>query len=511
VTGIASELIGLTFFIVTGWVALWPARRTLGPAAYHLAALPAGLLGGVVATTVSSLTGRPLDILSACIGSVLFAIAAQALLRRLGSPQDRTRAFSAWSFLIAGGAAGILGTIFGFARLTVTNNDSVMSYWPLGVELSRKGAFSGLLLATRSVLIPAFSAIYHSFGSDWAYVIYPMLAVTLLGWLAVSLLNGPLASLGRRAAWGIAGVAVLALLIEPSFLFNAVFVHSHTVSAVYLLMSLTCIWLAARPSANGMPVDIDATYLVLAGLFAAGFTLSRPDGPAYAFVPIAAAIAVLTVSKVDAKHVAAFFAPLLLVVLTSFGAAYITLGFWVSGKLSGKRTAAVLAVFVCAVAGPWIVAWLDKRLPFRVSAERFHSVFVAGAAALTAAALALKWHSTAHEALTNAWLNLLAGRGGYNYLWWGVIALMVLSLLTRDAMRKGSWTRPAFLSVLLFFVIAAAVHGISHAGRVGAGDSLNRVAFHALPLIIWYLAAVVARIFSEAPAANPAEAAEASA
>ena len=501
-SGIASELAGLAFFIVAGWVALWPARRTMGPVAYHLAALPAGLLGAALASSFSALTNRPLDLLSAAGGVLVLAFAAQLLLRHLGGRERGARQVRPLTFVVAAASAGVLGTAFGLLRLTVTNSDSVMSYWPLGVELARKGALTPGLIATRSVLIPSMNAIYHSFGSDWAYVIYPMLAVALVAWLAATLLAGPLASLKPRTAWTIVGVAAAALVLEPSFLFNAVFVHSHMFSAIYLLMSLTCVWMAA-PHGHGDDAAIDRTYLVLAGIFATGLMLARPDGLAYLFVPSAAAMTLVARPKVDLKAAAAYFAPVLFMLVATYGVAYLELGMWRSGKLSGKRTLAVLLVVIASAAGPWVVAWLDKRLPFRVTGERFQSIFVAATAALMVLALAIK-HGTASEALANAWLNIFAGSGGYNYLWLGMLALLLLSLFTHDALRRDSWTRSPFLSIVLFYVIALIVHGISHAGRVGAGDSLNRVVFHTLPVIVWYLAAVAGRIFGDQEKALPA-------
>jgi len=40
------------------------------------------------------------------------------------------------------------------------------------------------------------------------------------------------------------------------------------------------------------------------------------------------------------------------------------------------------------------------------------------------------------------------------------------------------------------------VHGISHEGRIGVGDSFNRVAFEAFPVIVWYGGALVARVLA---------------
>ncbi len=502
-SGIPSELAGLAFFVVTGWVALWPARRTMGPVAYHLAALPTGLLAAAVASSVGALTNRPLDLVSAAGGAIVLAVVVQLLLRYLGTPAVGMKEVRPVSFALAAASGGVLASVFGVLRLTVTNNDSVMSYWPLGVELARKGVLTPGLIATRSVLIPSMNAIYYSFGSEWAYVVYPMLAATLLAWLAMTLLAGPLSSLKPHTAWTIVGVAVAALVLEPSFLFHSVFVHSHMISAIYLLMSLTCVWLAARPAHGGETAEVDRTYLVLAGVFATGLMLARPDGLAYLFVPSAAAMALIARPKVELKAVAAYFAPVYFMLVATYGVAYLELGMWLSGKLSGKRTLAVLLVVLASAAGPWVVAWLDKRLPFRITGERFQSIFVAATAALMVAALLIK-HTNAREALANAWLNIFAGHGGYNYLWWGVLALLLLSLLTHDALRRDSWTRSPFLSIVLFYVIALVVHGISHAGRVGAGDSLNRVVFHTLPVIVWYLAAVAGRIFGDQEKALPA-------
>jgi hypothetical protein len=81
---------------------------------------------------------------------------------------------------------------------------------------------------------------------------------------------------------------------------------------------------------------------------------------------------------------------------------------------------------------------------------------------------------------------------------------LILSAFTRDALRPVSWTRSPFLSIALFFTIAALVHGLSHEGRIGYGDSFNRVSFHAISVFIWFVAAIVARILGPARQASEA-------
>jgi len=507
VSAVASELGTIAFFVVVGWAGLWPLRHRLGPFAYHGAALPVGLLAASLAGAVSTVTGRPLDAVSAAAGGLLLIAGVWAVQRFVVTPGDSRDAHSGEpavgprSFAVAAGVLAVLGTIVALARLTVSNNDSLVSYWPLGVELSRKGAFSAGLMGSRSPLLPSMNAIHATFGSDWAYAIYPLFGATVLFWLVTTLWLGPLARSSKKAKVLVTGGAAAFLVLEPSFIFQSFFVHSHMVSAMYLLLSLTCLWAAAPKGEWPQDAGSRDAYLILAGLFASGLALGRPDGLAYQFVPVAVAISVLTISSVKWRSVLAYFVPLLYVVVGSYAAAYAKLGAWAHSKLSGGTTLAILFVLALSAAGPWIVQTVDRLLPFRVSGERFLGIIVATATVLMLGVLALKWE-TARVALATARINLFQGAGGYHYLWYAVVLVLGLSIVTGDALATRSWTRSPFLSVALFFVIAAVIHGLSHAGRVGVGDSFNRVAFHALPVIVWYVAAVSARILGQTEGAE---------
>lgn len=497
-----QELTAVAFFVVTGWVALWPLRDRLGAYGYHLAALPTGLLAGSLAGTFSTLTRRPFDEWSALAGAVLLVLVVWGIAAAANDPAARgARAagpVGARSFIAAAGAIGGIGALLGFVRLTVANNDSFMSYWPLGVELSRRGVFTETLLRARGPLLPGMNAVHVLTGSDWAYVIYGLMAATVAGWLAWTLAAGPLATTPRRNKLLVVGVAVGLLALEPSYLFHSFFVHSHMVSAMYLLMALTSLWAALRHG-----VDPDAgipshAFLILAGVFTAGFALARPDGLAYQFVPVAVALSVLTVFPVRGKSVLAYFGPLLVLVIAPYAAGISRLGVWESSKLGGAMTIAILGVLVLSAAGPWIFHWLDRRLPFRAAGEPLLALLTATAAVLMVAAVVFTWGSSAQAALANAAVNLFAGAGGYFHLWWAVALLLIISVVTGDALRTGSWTRGPFLSIMLFLVIAIVVHATSHEGRLGVGDSLNRVVFHVFPLAVWYFAAVAARILTPA-------------
>lgn len=488
---LAPELMTMAFFLLAGWAALLPVRRGLDAGAYRLAAFPVGLMAAPLAAVVSALLGRPLDAVSA-VGGALLLIAGLGIVSvatglssmRVDRPAGlRDLGLTTGVFLLA-------SSILGVARYTVSNNDSFISYWPLGVALSRDGAITGPLVASRNLLLPAVNAVHSSFGSDWAYVLYPLMSASLLGWVAWTLLRGPLAEHGSRGRLAVAGVAVAFLVIEPSYLFHSFFVHSHMASALYLFAALGCLWIAEREDRTAGAGD---GYLVLAGVFTAGLALARPDGLAYQFVPVAAAIAVLSSARVRARGVAAYFGPLFLLVPGVYAAIYVELGMWSSSKLSGRTAGAILAVLLLSAIGPWLARRVSALIRREASGERFLSLLTGGAGALMLAVFMVKWES-ASGALATMRINLFQGEGGYHYLWYAVAAVLILSLFTGDALRQGSWTRPAFLAIALFLVIAGLVHGTSHEGRIGVGDSLNRVVFHVFPLVVWYAAAIASRI-----------------
>jgi len=493
-SALSAELLGAGFFLVVGWIALWPLRDALGAYAYHLAALPTGLLAAALAGGISTVMGRPLDVRGALAGGVVLIAAVWALhFVVFGRTTRGDVGVDLRSYLIASGTfVGLVG-VLGATRFTVSNNDSLVSYWPLGVSLNRGAAFTEALMAARSPLLPSMNAIFAAFGSDWAYVIYPLLGATVLAWVGYTLWLGPLAVLGSRSKWLVVAGAVGFLALEPAFVFHSFFVHSHMASGVYLLMALTCLWIASRVGLTPAEKPAADVFLLLAGLFTAGLALARPDGLAYQFVPVAAAISVLTLSKVRGRAVLAFFGPYLFVLVATYAAAYVALGMWPSSKLSGRTALAILGVAAFSAMGAWIVEALDRVLPFRIRGESFLGILVGVSAALMLGVFALKW-GTASGALETARINLFQGAGGYGYLWYAVVIVLALSLVTGDALAKGSWTRPAFLAVSLFFVIAGLVHGISHEGRIGVGDSFNRVAFEAFPVIVWYGGALAARV-----------------
>lgn len=485
---LVREVLPTLVLLSAGWISLWPLRPLLGERMYHAAAFPIGTLSATFAAGLAGLSGRALDVWLVLAGVLLLAatcwIAAAIIAAGPERPQQPP---GARGFLIVGVGVSALSSVLTFLRFTVANNDSIIAYWPMAVGLNRSGYIHSSLMSSRSPLVPGVGATYAAFGSDWAYVFYPVFAVSLLVWIAISLSRGPLLGHPQRVKALVAAAVVAFLVLEPSYIFHSFFVHSHMLSAGYLVVATSCLVLASRSDGDRTPL------FLVAGLATAGFALTRPDGLAYMFVVIGGAISVLTSSKPRGREVGAFFGPAIFVTAGSYAAFFARLGLWNASKLDGMQAATILSVMLLASAAPRVIDLFESKVRIRVSGEAFLLWATLSAVAVNVAVYAANW-ADASVALATARKNLLEGSGGYGYLWYAVAAVIVASMFTGDAFRKGSWTRLPFLTTALFFAVAALVHGTSHPGRIGAGDSFNRVAFHAIPLVAWYVGAVVARI-----------------
>jgi hypothetical protein len=481
-------LIVLTLLI--GWAALWPIRHHLGATGYHLSAFVAGVIGWSFGAIVSSLTGRPLHAISALGGVVLFGATMRWIARlSLGDAdvaQDRTVRWP--TFAIAAGLAGGLSGLIALTRFTIASSDSYAGVWPMSIALARDGAITADTLATRGITTLAVSAGQIMLGGGWMYVFYPMVAAALLGWLALLIWEGsPAGTRARVKVPVIVAITVLSL-IDPTFFYHSLYVHSHMLSALFLLVGVGAVHLA-----QGAESGVARSWLIVAGLATSGLVLTRPDGLAYAFVPVAVALAYLTASDAPRPlHVRAFYLALLVPVVATFGAGVVETGLWEHSKLGATTALAMIALLGATAFVPAIVRALRVRLRWLPSGTRLLPTLTGAALVL----IGLAWllgPEAFNVAAANGYANLIDD-GGWGPFWFVVAGFMVASIASGDALGSRWRTRVLFLTIVLFFEIVALVHGTSHSGRLGAGDSLNRVMFHVVPLVLLYMGWVLARI-----------------
>ena len=478
--------------LLVGWVGLWPIRQRLGAWGYHLFAFPVGLLVWCVVAAVAVALKRPFDAWSAGAGIAIFLAALWVLAKTVARADGQGKCVPPWSYFAMGGAFALCEILVAVGRFTVASADGWGAYWPYAVHMSRTGELWVKTMTDRGLAPVSMGAADILFGGRWAYVEYQMIAVSVLAavWWLVG--RDAIPRVGRSLGIAIGGGAAAILAVNATFVFNAFYVHSHAASALYLLLSLGALRMAVEPD-TGRATPSAAAWLMVGGLGTAGFALSRPDGLVFSALPIAVAIALLTDAQWDGASARAYFTPMLTVLYVVFAAAFLRLGLWSGHKLTGPVALVALVLVSVSAIAPRLIRRVGQRYP--LGGERLLPVALEAVSLVLVIAFVLKWDKLS-ETVMNARLNLFGGQGNWGDTWYWFVGLLVLSVFTADAFRSRTWTRSLFLTILLFVVLLFDVN-MSRGGRPGWGDSLNRFAFHVVPVIVWYLGLVVARIVGD--------------
>jgi len=485
--------------LTVGWglIALAPLRARIGTLAMAAVSVPVGLLCWPLAAALHSLTWTPFSWwLTPLFGSFAAVLMAVGLLVAAGPSRPETaqgggRAARglrpqapAWSTIGAAtttlAVAAALTIVSSASKAFVFTADSWGGYASTAMRLADTGVLFERVMSERAALISAISAGYRAFGGEWLYTIYPLIALSVLAILAMALLRRSRGITSVGAALVGSAAAVIGLAAHPFFLFHSIYVHSHMLTAVYVLLGVVAAALAAENS--------ESAWLSIAGLAAAGIGLARPDGLAYAVIPLMAASIIALRQKDHAtRAVVAVYAPHLAVNLLVFGAAFVRNGIWISPKLSGPMAVALLVSHIALGAVTWLSARHERTK--RVVA-RHGFTFVLGLAALSVFGLLLVVDQAPETAMIM--LGNLLREGRWGALWYTVPGIVIVSALvsasqpTNVLLKLSCWTIPTFLAA------AFAVHATLHQGHLAWTDSFNRVAFHVVPVVFLCVGAIIA-------------------
>jgi len=474
-----SGLVLVLLSTVLGWATLWPARRSLGTLAYHLYAFPVGLLAWSTAGATTTLLGLDFRTPGVALGLALFVVLV-AGAQRIGSeaPQGQTPPW--WSLLLTGAALAAVCVVMIFAGYTIGSWDSIVHYEGGGLWLYDTGTLSPQIMGEWAPLIPSMHAANRLLGGHWNYVPYPVLALHVLALLGLVLHRFAFASLPRVPRALLTGVTVLVLATLPSFAFHALYVHSQMISAAYLLGALV----ALRHAWEDGPGR--AAWVTVSALCAAGLALARPDGLAYVFVPLTVAGVLALDGRWHLRERLRHGLLLWFLVASPYLSAMARAGLYASRKLPATQALGMLGVLLLAVL-VLVVVPTRERLA-RVLADRgvVISLFVAPLA-LIPVILAFDAQDLA-TTVSNMVGNLLYA-GGYGNLWYVLASGVVVTLAFPRLRRASDFSDLLGLALVQFFAIALVVHTLGHPGRLSMADSFNRVAFHTVPVFLWYLAA----------------------
>lgn len=474
-----ANLLLVGFTLVLGWASLYPLRERLGGVGVALLGLPVGALAWQGSALLASALDRPMTPALAAVGALAVAIALfAAALASGGTTRVLPTPREALEFAVAAGLLLAAAVVFARSGQTRASFDSYNFYEPYGIWLADTGRLTSGLVSERMTLLPAMHAIDRLLGASWTFVLYrtfALVVVALTAWLPLRLVRA-----GRRLPAAVA-VAVLGIVLwqAPPFRVHAVLVHSHMASALYLLVAVYGVLLAASFAEDRAAAR---AWSLVAGLGAAGLALARPDGLAYAFVAVALVYAFVAVRRLDVPSALRVFVPPVAFAGPVIAAVIAREGLWSApSKLSGKMALAMVAALVLAALGAVVLERLAPRLRLT---ERYAlwAVVALGALAFLGV-LALK-PAGAIRAVEMMLANMLR-YGMWGPLWLYLLAATVLVAYFVD-IRRTPALRPALAAVALFFAIALCVHGATHPGRIGWGDSLNRVLIHVVPL--WFAA-----------------------
>lgn len=478
----------VSFAIVTmlvGWAALWPIRGRLGAGGYHLATFPTGLLGwGFVATVALALRAGyswPLVIVSLAAFSAAFFAAGTWIARA----EETHVPVPWWSFalwmLVLGGFTAVM------ARwgISVYSHDGWAQYELYSWPLFDNGVAALIMLGDRMLVPTAFHAAYHLFGGEFAAFVYPVLS------LHVALLVGygtarVARSAGVAAAIAVPVAVVVTMVAQVTYLFMSIYVHSHMPSAVYLLLAGVGIkhaFDAAVTLSDADPPVLSPSWLLVGGIGVAGVFLSRPDGPAYAVAAVLLATHALVSTRARHAEIDWFVGPVVVLATAYTAATVLNAGLWTSPKID----ATTLIGFTALYALIWgILRFVPiSRVDLLARGNNLLVVLVA----LDVLALVVLFGvlgEQADQTLYTMRTNLLE-LGGWRAFWPLITAMVLTSVVFYARLGRDRFTTALLFYAFQFFVIAFAVHSVTHPGRLGWGDSFSRVAFHSVPLIYLYL------------------------
>ncbi len=475
----ASELILIGLIFISGSIALAPARGQLGPWGHAVFSLPVGIVMAGVAVGINSLIGipmGPLTVVAMITSATVLGTLTFAWLALDSQPSPRA---SIGPPLLMG--ATLLGAslIASMLDITFITSDSWANYEGTAVRLADSGVIFERLMSERLVLLPALHAFNRVFGGDWLVTVYPVMSLAMLAVLTWAL-RGLWEHLGRPRYGGAVVVAVpLLLAITPFTVFNAFYVHSHTISALFLLGAIVCMTRLSNGDA--------AIWPVLAGVCVAGLELARPDGLAYGLVLFGALMQMAMSRRSPRSAMRALTFGAVAPTAIVLGAAVASLGVWEADKLTGG-TALALCVGHILVLGIAELVLRSARTRDVFAGRR--GLALTGALAACACVAIIGFDATKDFEVFRILGGNLLRDGNWGILWPATAAVTVVALL-RAVRSGGTLIDSSLWMIVAFMAVAFVLHVTLHPGHLGWTDSFNRIVYHVVPTVFLMFGIVV--------------------
>lgn len=472
-TVLAVEVAALLGLAVVGWLLAGPAR---GGAWRVLVALPLGIAAVTMVELLLLVTRTSVAYPWVALAVTVVASVAVAAWRGRNGPTPADGVV-AGPRAVPTGRAALAGVVvlLAVAALTalvplVNLTADSFRFIPSSQALSARGDLTGVslfVMVTRGLVLPTTHGLaVTAFG--YLRAVGPLLGIATAGLLWWLVQDGT-----RRLGDGLPrllAIAAVALLVTNSrFLFSTFYLNTHVLFACWLLLLVTLVRsMLLQPQARTGARD---AWLV--GLLGAGLVLLRAEGTLLVAIAVAPLVLDTTVPLRRRQ-----------VVLVVVGVVVAT---WQFGMLL-PRTFADPGAIDTAIIGVGVVGLA------LVAAAPLLGVVVPRLWRPLLLAHAAVWLGTLALALRDPWIVLksaaatlenLTGRG----LWGGsllVLAVLVVGAVVARRVEAEQALVFPLATFVPFAVLLALLRDIPY--RVGAGDSLNRMLLHVVPLAILVVA-----------------------
>jgi hypothetical protein len=342
-----------------------------------------------------------------------------------------------------------------------------------------KTGISTYLVTNRVLGMPLLHAPANLVGDYYLQSISPLLALATVVTVVWFIHAGAARGLDRATRVVLIAAAVLLLVSNNRFVFNAFYLNGHLLQGALVLVVVGCGWLLATRAAR----DSTAPMMALQIVAIPGLLVTRPEGP------LVTALALLPtwISDLPDRYRA-----LTMAVAGGYGGAWFGFQAWVYADRGADLPVSVLgplALSVGLLVGAGLIA--TGRLP-RIAppVDRWALWLAEIGLWLALFALAVREPGNLKQSVVGTERNILGGDG-----LWGlslfILGLLVLAALAVRSPRREMLRFPLTTFVPLSFLLAYLREGAYHAGY---GDSLNRMWMHVLPLAVLFVMVAAASV-----------------
>ncbi len=324
----------------------------------------------------------------------------------------------------------------------------------------------------------SFQVVAHALATvteeQFLYALAPAFSVSLVATLGATLERG-LRELGLSARGRTLAIAIAlgVLLAIPLVRVHVVYVHANWTAAGYLFLFAASFWLADL-------LD-DASYLAPAFLGLLAFGFARVESPLFIAMLLPLVLSQTRFSRAVVLGPYLAFTLILAAWLLLMGSVVPDDSEYLSSSRSYLMAATMAAIFLAFLArdaAGRLLSWIPR-------------VVAIGCVAL--AAIAIVMEPDAFQESFFTWQRDLWLGSYWGYVLWPVALVLGAASAFITA---PPYVRPMRYAIALFFVLVVVLTTFSHAYSSGRFGGLTRLTLHVVPLLVFYLALVVAPLAS---------------